>query len=319
LNVDYAPLPWVASLEDTEAETLLPLRSLGPQVTPDRLVLTFDNLLQRTDFVPMLKQTLATLSRYYELPVDVEFAASVRPAQGGGRPQIELHLLQCRPQSSLRNGNVSAMPAHLPARDKLFETTRMVPQGEVKDIEYIIYVDPEAYSKLDSAAKRVEVARRVGSVNKALEGHVLILMGPGRWGSSNIQLGVPVTYADLYNARTLVEISVGNEGLAPDPSYGTHFFQDLVESQIYSLAIHADPPGTGNGTAGAAAATGTPEDFLNWDFLQKSADRLSSVLPDSPAMPSLKVIDIANELGGQRLHLLMDGEKALAYFGDPGA
>ncbi len=320
LNVDYAPLPWVASLEDTEAETLLPLRSLGPGVTPDRLVLTFDNLLQRTDFVPMLKQALATLSRYYELPVDVEFAASVRPARGGGRPQIELHLLQCRPQSSLRNGNVSPMPAHLPARDKLFETTRMVPQGEVKDIEYIIYVDPQAYSQLDTAAKRVEVARQVGSVNKALEGHVLILMGPGRWGSSNIQLGVPVTYADLYNARTLVEISVGNEGLAPDPSYGTHFFQDLVESQIYSLAIHADPPGSGpSAPAAVAADTGAPADFLNWDFLLKSADRLSSVLPDSPPMPSLKVIDIANELGGQRLHLLMDGEKALAYFGDPGA
>ncbi len=111
-----------------------------------------------------------------------------------------------------------------------------------------------------------------------------------------------------------------NECLSTDPSYGTHFFQDLVESQIYSLAIHTDPAGAApTAASAAAAATGAPADFLNWDFLHKSADRLSSVLPDTAAMPSLKVIDIANELGGQRLHLLMDGDKALAYFGDPSA
>ncbi len=307
LTLDYPALPWVASLQDAQAETLLPLRSLGPQVKPERLVLTFDNLLQRTDFVPYMRRALATLSRHYEGAVDVEFAASlVPPANGNSRPDVRLHLLQCRPQSSLRGTKVRALPVGLPAEDQLFTTARMVPQAEVRNVDYLVYVDPLAYNQLGSASQRMELARLVGRLNKVLEARNFILMGPGRWGSSNVQLGVPVSYADIYNACALVEVAVGSDGMAPDPSYGTHFFQDLVESQIYSLAVHVDGP---DSTAG---------EYLNWDFLRKAADRLSSVLPDAPAFACLKLIDVAAERGGQRLQLLMDGEKALAFFEMPG-
>jgi Pyruvate phosphate dikinase, AMP/ATP-binding domain len=307
LTLDYPALAWVASLQDPQAETLLPLRSLGPQVSPERLVLTFDNLLQRTDFVPLMRRALATLSRHYEQPVDLEFAATlVPPPTGSGRPDVRLHLLQCRPQSSLRGTKVRPLPMNLPAEDKLFYTTRMVPQAEVRDIDYLIYVDPVRYNHCGGPAQRLEVARLVGRINKALEGRTFLLMGPGRWGSSNVQLGVPVSYADIYNARALVEVAVGTDGLSPDPSYGTHFFQDLVESQIYSLAVQADGP---NHAAG---------EFLNWDFLNKSADHLASLLPEAPLMDCLKLIDVAAERSGQRLQLLMDGEKALAFFEMPG-
>ena len=305
LDVDYPALPWVASLYEAEAETLLPLRSLGPLVTPERLVLTFDNLLQRTDFVPLLRQLLATLARRYEQPVDVEFAASLRPAPGGGsRPEVQLHLLQCRPQSSMRGVKVGPLPLNLPAADKLFYTTRMVPQGEVKNVDYLVYVDPLLYSHLGSAAERVELARLVGRLNKSLEGETFLLLGPGRWGSANVQLGVPVTYGDIYNARGLVELAVGSEGLAPDPSYGTHFFQDLVESNIYSLAVHSDGP----------ADRGVADDYLNWDFLHEAADRIKTRLPEAASFDCLKLIDVALERGGQRVQVLMDGEKALAFF-----
>ncbi len=167
-------------------------------------------------------------------------------------------------------------------------------------------MDPVLYSQCGSSAARVAVARLVGQINKALEGRNFLLMGPGRWGSSNVQLGVPVSYADIYNARALVEVAVGSDGMAPDPSYGTHFFQDLVESQIYSLAVHADGPSNTSG------------EFLNWDFLHKSADRLANVLPESAGLTCLKLIDVAAERSGQRLQLLMDGEKALAFFEMPG-
>jgi hypothetical protein len=303
LSVDYPALPWVASLQDAESETLLPLRSLGPQVKPENLVLTFDNLLQRTDFVPLMRRALSTLARYYEQPVDVEFAASLLPpASGNGRPEVRLHLLQCRPQSSLRGTKVRPLPLNLPAEDKLFYTARMVPQAEVRDVDYLVYVDPIAYSQLSSAAQRVEVARLVGRLNKALEGRTFLLLGPGRWGSSNVQLGVPVSYADIYNARALVEVAVGSDSLAPDPSYGTHFFQDLVESQIYSLAVHAGGP------------KGAADEYLNWDFLRQAGDRLAAVLPEAPGFACLKLIDVAAERSGQRVQLLMDGEKALAFF-----
>jgi len=304
LDLDFPALRWVASIKDAEAETLLPLKSLGPGVTPDRLVLTFDNLLQRTDFVPLMKRVLTTLARHYEQPVDVEFAATLWPDGPGGigRPRVELHLLQCRPQSSLRATTVAPLPLDLPAGDKLFYTNRMVPQGEVRAVKHIIYIDPALYRQVGSLAERVELARVVGRLNKALEGRQFILMGPGRWGSSNAQLGVPVSYADIYNSRALVELSVGPEGLAPDPSYGTHFFQDLVESQIYSLAL------------ATTEAPGANEEFLNWDFLNQAGDHLKDILPEATPAACLKIIDVPAERRGQSLDILMDGEKALAFF-----
>ncbi len=307
LDLKFPALRWVASIKDAEAETLLPLKSLGPSVTPDRLVLTFDNLLQRTDFVPLMKRVLTTLARHYEQPVDVEFAATLWPdgPDGVGRPRVELHLLQCRPQSSLRTVKVAPLPLDLPAGDKLFFTNRMVPQAEVRGVRYIIYVDPALYRQVGSLGERVELARVVGRLNKALEGKPFILLGPGRWGSSNAQLGVPVSYADIYNSRALVELSVGPEGLAPDPSYGTHFFQDLVESQIYSLAL---------ATSEVPAPPVENEEFLNWDFLHRAADRLKDVLPEAVPTPCLKLIDVPAERSGQGLDILMDGEKALAFF-----
>jgi hypothetical protein len=69
--------------------------------------------------------------------------------------------------------------------------------------------------------------------NKRLEGEKFILMGPGRWGSSNIDLGIKVSYADIYNTSMLIEIAVARNGITPELSYGTHFFQDLIESNIY--------------------------------------------------------------------------------------
>jgi hypothetical protein len=293
-------LRWVASLKDAEAETLLPLRSIASPADADRLVLTFDNLIQRTDFVPVLKQVLATLARHYELPVDVEFAATIQAEQE--RPKVRFHLLQCRPQSALRGATVRPLPRDLPQSDKLFLATHMVPQGELNAVEFIAFVDPECYHRLPNTLQRTELARQVGRLNKALEGRSFILIGPGRWGSSNLQLGVPVSYADIYNARSLVELSVGPEGTAPDPSYGTHFFQDLVESQIYSLAVHS------NGVAADGA------EFVNWDFLRTAQNRLGAFLPEASPQSCLKLIDVPAERNGQKLEVWMDGENGLAFF-----
>ncbi len=63
-------------------------------------------------------------------------------------------------------------------------------------------------------------------------------MGPGRWGSVNIDLGVQVSYADIHNTKVLIEIAVVHDGQVPELSYGTHFFQDLVEAGIHSLPLH---------------------------------------------------------------------------------
>lgn len=295
LALDYPSLRWVASTD--QGDTLLPLFSLGPQVSPDNLVLTFDNLLERSDFVSLLKSVLSTLAQQYQTPVDVEFAITL--TADANLPRVTLHLLQCRPQSNPRGEMIRAIPTDVPVGDQFFLATRMVPQGQVSQIEYIIYVDPVVYSQMADPAGRTEVARIVGRLNKALEGRPFILMGPGRWGSANIALGVPVTYADIYNARALVELAVRQQGITPEPSYGTHFFQDLVETQIYPLALYPDEPG----------------EFLNWSFLKEARNSLATLLPqDAGYAECVKVIHVPAERAGQRAEIVMDGERALAYF-----
>ena len=297
LRADYEPLRWIASIN--EDDTLMPLISMGRNLTPDRFVLTFDNLVQRTEFVPRLKAALRVLNKRYNAPVEVEFAATLTPTSG--RPNITLHLLQCRPQSSLREAQVHPAPLDLAASDRVFISSRMVPQGQVSEIKYIFFVKPQVYSNLP-AERRHELARIIGRLNKNLEGHKFIMVGPGRWGSANIDLGVPVSYADIYNASALVELAYSQKGITPEPSYGTHFFQDLVESQIYPLAVYPDLAG----------------DLLNEEFFNTAHNALGAILPEAADFAdSLKVIDVAQERSDASLEISMDGERALAYFARP--
>jgi hypothetical protein len=260
LGEDFAPLRWLASVDD--GDTLMPLYSIGPHINRDRLVLTFDNLLEKSDFAFLLKTALASLAKEYRGPVDVEFAISVTD---GPRPALTFHILQCRPQYRTLPGQAARpAPADVPEANRLFQTSRLAPQGNVTGVEYVVYVDLKAYHALAEPTDRREVARLIGRLNKALEGRTFILIGPGRWGSSNDMLGVPVSYADIFNASALVEVAAKEQGLTPDPSYGTHFFQDLVEAHIYPLAIFPDEAG----------------DSLNEGMIKKAANRLRELLPN---------------------------------------
>ncbi len=242
LGSDLSSLRWMASVDD--GETLQTPLSIGLDIDPKKLVLTFDGLLQRSGFVPLLKTVLTRLAEQYKMPVDMEFAISLTPA-GNAKPELVFHLLQCRPQNkgSSDGSAVRPVPTDLPERDKIFLCTRMVPEGHVDQVEYVVYVDPEAYHQLNASHDYTEVARWIGQLNKTFEGHAFILMGPGRWGSSDAMQGVPVTYADIFNARALVELAGKKGGYSSEPSYGTHFFQDLVETHIYPLAISQEQPG----------------------------------------------------------------------------
>jgi hypothetical protein len=294
VDLDFPGLRLMASLE--EHDTLMPLLSLG-RVSPDKLVFTFDMLLQRSGFVPMVKKVLSQLEAEYHFPVDVEFAATLQP--GAAQPEITFHLLQCRPQSSMAGRPVRPVPTNVPEGDQIFRVSRMVPQGEIDRIDYVIYVDPLRYSRLGLATRQHEVARFVGKLNKLLEDSRFIMLGPGRWGSANPELGVPITYADIYNARALVEIAVPQQGITPEPSYGTHFFQDLIEAEIYPLAIYLDESG----------------DSLDQDFLQGAENQLSTLLPEAEHVEGcLRVVHIPSERAGFLLDVVMDGEQGLAYF-----
>jgi hypothetical protein len=244
-----------------------------------------------------MKNVLAVLTQHYQGLVDMEFAIDIEP--GSRSPTLALHLLQCRPQTEMRNGTMRPVPALITPPDRLFVANRMVPQGHVAEIAYIVHVDPQAYAALTETPQRHEVARVVGRLNAALEGKRFVLMGPGRWGTVNVTLGVPVTYADIFNARALIELAMRQRGMTLEPSYGTHFFQDLVESQIYPLALDPDEP----------------PDALNQEFLRTARNHLADWLPADAALAGIvQVIDVAAERPGHTLEIAMDGERALAYF-----
>jgi hypothetical protein len=296
LGPDYYPLRWLVSVDD--GETVRPPLSIGRSIDPKQLILTFDGLLQRGGFVPLIKTVLTRLEQQYEQPVDIEFAVSLTP--GNSRPNLVFHLLQCRPQNqwSAESREIQTLPTDLPAQDKILVCTRMVPQGRVSQIEYIIYVDPEAYYQLDGLDDHSEVARYIAQLNTSLEDHPFILMGPGRWGSSDSMQGVPVTYADIFNARALVEVASHKKGFAAEPSYGTHFFQDLVESQIYPLAVYPDETG----------------DHLNLDFIRKSENQIQKIIPQkTTAGRCIKVIHLPSERPGHQLEIIMDGQSGIGY------
>ena len=300
LGADYKPLRWLVSVDD--GETIHPPLTIGRSLDPKQLILTFDGLLQRGGFVPLVKSVLTRLQQQYEQPVDIEFAVSLTP--GSDKPMLTFHLLQCRPQNqfSADSREIQSIPTDLSDEDTVLLCTRMVPQGRVSQIEYIVYVDSEAYFQLDSLDDHTDVARCIGQLNSALDGHPFILVGPGRWGSSDSMQGVPVTYADIFNSRALVEVASNKSGFAAEPSYGTHFFQDLVESQIYPLAVYPDEPG----------------DHLNWDFIKQSKDWLSKFISEpTKASHCIKVIHVPTERPGYQMELVMDGQSGLGYLIHP--
>ena len=297
LGTDFHSLRQVISIDD--GETIRPPVMLGGNIPVDQYVVTFDTLLQRTDFVPVIKGVLSHLAEQYQAPVDVEFAVSLAP--GSPKPALTFHLLQCRPQNrgATHDAAAPSVPTDIPLGDQVFRCSRMAPQGAISRVDTLVLVDPPRYHALQTPREYTEVARLVGRLNKALEGRTFILLGPGRWGSSDILQGVPVTYADIFNTRALIELSVSHTGYNTEPSYGTHFFQDLVETEIYPLAVNLEDP----------------KDFLNWDFLQHAADHLPSILPGetSEASRCIKVIRIADERPGAHLEVVMDGHSGLGY------
>ncbi|MPM70429.1 hypothetical protein SDC9_117384 [bioreactor metagenome] len=103
-------------------------------------------------------------------------------------------------------------------------------------IDYIVFVDSKEYINLSHEGK-YNIARQIGIINQKLKNKNVMLMGPGRWGTSTPALGVPVHFTELCNMSVMCEIAYSNEGLMPELSYGSHFFQDLVEAGIFYVAL----------------------------------------------------------------------------------
>ena len=256
-------------------------------------VLTFNNLLRRTDFVPIMGNILAKLEKAYGQPVDIEFTASVDAGE-----RVRVNLLQCRPQflpGSLADVSEQTYPER---QQVLFRAHRMICGGLVERIRYILYIDPQRYNHLPIESKKY-LGRLVGQINRhpAIQNDKIMMMGPGRWGSINIDLGVNVSYADIDNAAVLVEVAVEEAGHVPEVSYGTHFFQDLVESQIICLPVYPDDDAA----------------EFQQEFFETAPNVLLELLPHAGEYGLvLRLIDVPKATGGAFAKVVADPQRRRA-------
>ncbi len=296
LSARYPVLRYIAQM--FSEDYLLPIRSNLLDESATSLVITFDEFLRRTPLAGRFRELLSKLEENYHSPVDTEFTLQLNNPSSN-QPEVEICLLQCRPQSQFKESKAT-LPTSLNPADVVFSTRRLVPAGRVAGITHIIFVTPEGYFSLFTQAERAHIGHLVSQLNAKLASKIFITIGPGRWGTINPDLGVPINYGDIYNTRALVEISGQNTGAVPEPSFGTHFFQDLVESNIYPLAIYFEDP----------------EVQFNHSFFYDTANQLDEFLPNaSGCSDTVRLIEVASFRPAHHLELVMDDEKgeAIAY------
>jgi hypothetical protein len=204
-------------------------------------VLTFEKLLAGTEFTQIMRKMLKTLENRYQYPVDIEFTVNF-----AGDGAFKVNLLQCRP---LQTKGIKAgirIPENIETKDILFASHGYTMGGSISQpLKRIIYIDPEKYVELPISQK-YSIARLVGKLNSRIDSKQTtptILLGPGRWGTTTPSLGVPVNFSEINRIAVLVEIAYEGGNLMPELSFGTHFFHDLVESDIFYAALFPQKEG----------------------------------------------------------------------------
>ena len=197
-----------------------------------RKVITFANILQH-DVFP-LARILQLVQKYGQgemrRPVEIEFAVNLNAAEKKG----VFYLLQIRPMVDMKadlNEDLDAIPED----QLLLKSVNSLGQGIMDDIQDVIYVKTEGYS----ASNNQLIAYDIEKLNKRFldEGKHYILIGPGRWGSSDTWLGIPVKWPNISAARVIVEAGLTNYRV--DPSQGTHYFQNLTSFGVGYFTINA--------------------------------------------------------------------------------
>ena len=289
----YPVVRYLAQVD--QGDFLVSIRSLLRDHDTGHLVLTFDELLRRTPLAKRLTKMLKILEDTYCSPVDTEFTIQIVDA-ASLHPEVMFSLLQCRPQSHLKESE-ARLPKNILPANIIFSTPRMAPVGRVSEITHVLFVSPEGYYALPTATARSNLGLAIGKLNALLKDVTFICLGPGRWGTSNPDLGVHIGYGDIYHTRALVELTGQGIGPAPEASFGTHFFQDLVESNIYPLAIYLEDQDV----------------VFNRAFFYQTPNSLETIAPELAGLSHcLRVIKVDAFRADHHLELVMDDEKGKA-------
>jgi hypothetical protein len=302
-------LSTIASIDTGEALLAVPP---GTTVRPDEpIVLTFDGLTRDETFVGMMREALQRLEDGYQGPVDLEFAVMIdlsdaSPAEEGtysGNPQrhYRLCILECRPLNERRTPGVDADVEDVKENRRLFTVPTLLPARAVEGIDFLVFIDPECYYDIEDEARRKQIAETITALNDVLPPDRFGLIGPGRWGSLNSRLSVPITYSDICNARLLVEISPPYVP-RPELAFGTDFFEETKEAEIFVLGIQPTPEG------GA----------IDWQFLREAPNNLADYVPSAVALADcVRVINLRAVIGSSLKVIIDDANEAIAFFDNP--
>jgi len=230
-------LQYIASTYDPQDQVLLE----GYYPGPSRKVISFSGILQH-DIFPLSAILTSILKMGQEemgRPVEIEFAVNLKKANDG-KVQGDFFLLQLRPVVD----NKTMMEEDLrpvPKENCLLQSVHALGHGIINDVCDIVYVKTEKFN----AANNPAVAGEIGKINEKMiaEGRNYILVGPGRWGSVDPWLGIPVKWPHISNARLIVESGLKNYRI--EPSQGTHFFQNLTSFGVGYFTINSYIEGEG--------------------------------------------------------------------------
>jgi len=256
--------------------------------------LTFSKLLKDTCFVEQMGDILKTLEKSYDNPVDIEFAVNL--LEDG---TYKINLIQCRPiqvKKSITNKIMKDVPL---SSSILKSSGPVIGKSREFRIERIIYVIPEAYSDLPER-DRYAIARYIGEIVKDAEPQCTMLIGPGRWGTTSPELGIPISFPEIKSVAVICEIAAMHEYLIPDLSLGSHFFNELIETDILYFAIQPN----------------MEDHFADYDFLNDAAICSEQTHPEADKWKDVVRVIYPNEERNMTYHFAATPEKqkAILYF-----
>lgn len=195
------------------------------------VIINFRKIIAEKYLINSLRAICELLESRYHNPVDIEFTANKIAAD-----KYMINILQCRPLQSRHAGPQIDIPDNIDISNILFRNNGGFMGGNVSiSLNYIIYVIPEIYTQLKEQ-ERYQIARIIGFLNRKLSDQTILLLGPGRWGTTTPSMGVPVRFSEISNITVLGELAFSS-GMMPELSFGSHFFQDLVEADIFYLSL----------------------------------------------------------------------------------
>jgi hypothetical protein len=261
--------------------------------------LTFDNLLTKTSFAADMRDMLAILEKSYDCPVDIEFTVNFF-VEGN----YKINLLQCRPLQLRGGGTIRGVWPDIDQKNVIVRSVGpVIGQSRSVTIDRLIYVVPQVYGHLPDN-DRYAVARFIGQIAHLpeAEGKTVMVLGPGRWGTSTPSLGIPVSFAEIEKISVVCEIVAMRDDFVPDVSLGTHFFSDLIEFEILYMGLF--PTHENN--------------VLNKRFFTESKNRLVELIPTAAKWAeAVRVIDAADMPDGKVIKLYANtlNQKVICYLG----